>query len=138
MPASAISPSGGLKPTRAHAVAGFGRIETMAADEVFPSADEMIALEEGAIAHMNDDHADAVQRYAGTLLGASPGGWKIAAIDTDGADLQRNDEVLRLPFEAPVYSGDALRRAFAAVGQAVHEMSKNSQIIDVRYRKIMM
>jgi heme iron utilization protein len=106
-----------LEPVRAHAVAGFGRIETLAADEVFPSADEMIALEQGAIEHMNADHTEAIQRYAGTLLGASPGGWKIAAIDPDGANLQRNNEILRLSFETPVYSGEALRSALAVLGK---------------------
>jgi putative heme iron utilization protein len=106
-----------LEPEREHAVAGFGRIETMEADEVFPSAAEMIALEDGAIRHMNEDHADAIQRYAEKLLKATPGGWKIAAIDPDGADLQREDEVLRLAFEAPVYSAEALRKQFARLGE---------------------
>ena len=106
-----------LEPERAHAVAGFGRIETIPANEMFPSADEMIALEEGAVQHMNDDHADAIQRYAQKLLGAEPGGWKITAIDPDGADLQRGDDVLRLPFETPVYSGGALRSLLARLGE---------------------
>jgi len=106
-----------LEPERAHAVAGFGRIETIPADEMFPSADEMIALEEGAVQHMNDDHHDAIQRYAGRLLGAEPGGWNITAIDPDGADLRRGDEVLRLPFEKPVYSGGALRVLLAKLGE---------------------
>lgn len=106
-----------LEPERAHAVAGFGRIETIPADEMFPSADEMTALEEGAVSHMNDDHADAVQRYAAQLLGATPGGWKIAAIDPDGADLRRDQDVLRLSFEAPVYSGGALRAMLARLGE---------------------
>jgi heme iron utilization protein len=106
-----------LQPDRAHAVAGFGRIETMSADEVFPSVSEMTALEEGAIQHMNEDHDDAIQRYAEKLLGAMPGGWKIAGIDPDGADLQRNEEVLRLEFDEPVYSAGALRRWFAALGE---------------------
>ena len=105
-----------LEPERAHAVAGFGRIETIPANEMFPSADEMIALEEGAVQHMNDDHEDAVQRFAEKLLGAKPGGWKITAIDPDGADLRRGDDVLRLPFEAPVYSGGALRSLLAKLG----------------------
>lgn len=105
-----------LEPGQAHAVAGFGRIETIPADEMFPSADEMSALEEGAIAHMNEDHDDAIQRFAGKLLGATPGGWKIAAIDPDGADLRRGEEVLRLPFEAPVQSGNALRSLLAKLG----------------------
>jgi putative heme iron utilization protein len=106
-----------LLPERAHAVAGFGRIETIAADEMFPSADEMTALEAGAIAHMNEDHDDAIQRYASKLLGATPGGWKIVAIDPDGADLQRGEEVLRLPFPRPAYSGGALRKTLADLGE---------------------
>jgi heme iron utilization protein len=106
-----------MEPERAHAVAGFGRIETIPADEMFPSADEMIALEEGAIAHMNEDHADAVQRYAARLLGATPGGWEIAGIDPDGADLRRQEEVLRLSFASPVYTGGALRKCLADLGE---------------------
>ena len=51
-----------LEPKRLHAVAGFGRIETMEADEVFPSNPEMVALEESAISHMNGEYCDAVQR----------------------------------------------------------------------------
>ena len=40
-----------MVPERAHAVAGFGRIETIPADEMFPSADEMPALEEHQPGH---------------------------------------------------------------------------------------
>ena len=105
-----------MAPERAHAVAGFGRIETIPADEMFPSADEMSALEEGAIAHMNEDHDEAIQRFAAKLLGATPGGWKIAGIDPDGADLRREQEVLRLPFETPVTSAGALRKRLAELG----------------------
>jgi len=106
-----------MEPERAHAVAGFGRIETIPADEMFPSADEMTALEDGAIAHMNEDHDDAIQRFASQLLGANPGGWKIAGIDTDGADLRREQEVLRLPFDAPVSTAGALRKLLAQLGE---------------------
>jgi hypothetical protein len=110
-----------LEPEKAHAVAGFGRIETIPANELFPSADEMITLEEGAVQHMNDDHEDAIQRYAEKLLGARPGGWKIKAIDPDGADLRRGDEVLRLPFETPAYSGGALRSLLARLGEQTRD-----------------
>lgn len=106
-----------LEPERAHAVAGFGRIETIPANEMFPSADEMTALEEGAVQHMNDDHESAIQRYAERLLGATPGGWKIVAIDPDGADLRRGEEALRLSFDTPVYSGGALRVLLAKLGE---------------------
>jgi putative heme iron utilization protein len=106
-----------MEPEQAHAVAGFGRIETIPAAEMFPSADEMTALEDGAIAHMNDDHEDAVQRFAAKRLGATPGGWKITGIDPDGADLRRDQEVLRLPFSTPVYTAGALRKLMAELGE---------------------
>lgn len=117
-----------LEPERAHAVAGFGRIETMSANEVFPSVFEMVALEEGAIRHMNEDHDDAIQRYAEKLLGATPGGWKIAGIDPDGADLQRQEEVLRLQFDAPVTSAGELRRMFASLGERTHDEIRTADI----------
>lgn len=105
-----------MEPERAHAVAGFGRIETIGADEMFPSADEMSALEESAVAHMNEDHDDAIQRFASKLLGATPGGWKVSGIDPDGADLLRGEEALRLTFEAPVRTAAGLRKLLASLG----------------------
>ena len=105
-----------MEPERAHAVAGFGRIETIPADELFPSADEMIALEDSAVQHMNEDHEGGIQRYAAKLLGAAPGGWKITGIDTDGADLRRGEDVLRLAFDTPVHTGVALRKLLAELG----------------------
>jgi putative heme iron utilization protein len=108
-----------LKPEVIHAVAGFGRIETLSAAEVFPPATEMEALEESAIAHMNEDHADAVRRYATKLLGAADGDWRIAAIDPDGADLSDGRQSLRLAFPEPVYGAEALRPAFMALSDAM-------------------
>lgn len=110
-----------LEPVMAHAVAGFGRIETIGADEMFPSTDEMTALEESAINHMNSDHADAVQLYAEKLLGATAGGWNMVGLDPDGADLQRGEETLRLSFSSPIYTAEALRAHLAALG---HDASK--------------
>ena len=110
-----------LEPERAHAVAGFGRIETIPANEMFPSADEMIALEEGAVQHMNDDHDDAIQRFAGQLLGATPEAGKSRRSTPDGADLRRGENVL-----PPVlrYSGLLGRRAPPAAGKAGREDAK--------------
>ena len=105
-----------MQPEAAHAVAGFGRIETMGAEEMFPDAAEIEALEADAIAHMNADHDDAIQRYAEKLLGATPGGWRIAAIDPDGADLRRGEESRRLSFPEPVWTAGALRSLLARLG----------------------
>ena len=104
-----------LEPSRAHAVAGFGRIETMDADEVFPSADEMNALEKDAIQHMNEDHGEAVELYATRLLGAETGDWKVAAIDCDGCDLVLGERTLWLAFDRTVSNAAELRHSFAAL-----------------------
>lgn len=110
-----------MAPEAAHAVAGFGRIETMGAEEIFPDASEIEALEGEAISHMNDDHADAIQRYAAKLLGLTPGGWRIAAIDPDGMDLARAGESRRLAFPAPVWTAGALRALLARLGHETRD-----------------
>jgi hypothetical protein len=102
-----------MAPTAIHAVAGFGRIETLTPDEVFPSADEMTALEESAISHMNEDHADAIGRYAKSLGGDPASPWKIVAVDCDGADLSDGSKALRLGFPEPVFTAATLRTTLA-------------------------
>ena len=73
-------------------------------------SDEMVASEEGAIAHMNADHADAVRLYAEKLLGARDGAWQITGIDPDGMDLMLGDAALRLPFPERVRTAGVLRQ----------------------------
>jgi len=105
-----------LEPDSIHAVAGFGRIETLPANEVFPSADAMESIEESAIIHMNQDHLDAVQQYVGDPSEPDAEAWRVTAIDTDGFETGQGTEVRRVDFSEPVYAADALRRAFARLG----------------------
>jgi putative heme iron utilization protein len=102
-----------LDPSAIHGVAGFGRIETLKPEDVFPPAAEMQALEISAIEHMNRDHAEAIHLYATKILAAQPGPWRILAIDPDGADLNLHDQSLRIDFHAPVFTADALREKFS-------------------------
>lgn len=107
-----------LKPEKIHAVAGFGRIETMEPDEVFlpeSAAAAVMAAAQGAVDHMNADHADAVELYAVKLLGAQPGKWRITAIDPDGAHLELDGKVMRLAFDRPAAAAADLRQAFVAM-----------------------
>jgi putative heme iron utilization protein len=101
-----------LSPAVAHAVAGFGRIETMGCDEVLLEAEkvrEWPALEVSAREHMNDDHRKAIRDYAVNLLGADDGDWSIAALDPDGADLEKDGIFRRLEFEKPCFEAVSLR-----------------------------
>jgi hypothetical protein len=90
---------------RTHLVGGFGKIRWIAPDELLavPPLRELAEGEGGIVAHMNQDHADAVQLYAEKLLNL-PGttGWAMTGIDAEGLDLRLEGEVARLPFEKPM------------------------------------
>ena len=97
---------------RAHLVAGFGRIHWVAGDAVLLPAEALgsLAEQEGAVvAHMNADHADAVQQYATRLLGRSGGAWTMTGLDPEGCDLRLGAATARLWFDEPVRDADSAR-----------------------------
>lgn len=82
-------------------------------------ATALAGIEEGAIQHMNSDHADAINLYATQLLAAKPGEWRVIGLDPDGLDMALGSASLRLPFPASVDGPGALRRVLADLaGQA--------------------
>lgn len=96
----------------AHLNGGFARAADLAAADVLSDVSDASALieaEEGAVAHMNADHAEACRLYAAKLLGAADGDWRCAGIDPDGIDLQKGQEALRLPFPQRVTGPGELR-----------------------------
>ena len=97
---------------RGHLVAGFGRIHWIEAADLTYDAGGAAALraaEAEIVAHMNGEHADAVQLYAAKLLGRTGGGWTLTGVDPEGADLRRGGEVARLPFDKPVQDAEQAR-----------------------------
>lgn len=101
-----------LRVTRAHLVAGFGRIDWIEADDLLypvPEDSPLGAQEADVIGHMNEDHADAIALYARELLGASGDDWQMTGVDPEGADLRRGGRVLRLPFDKPIRDAEGAR-----------------------------
>lgn len=101
-----------MKVDHAHLVAGFGRIHWMDGGKVTFDASAMpdlVAQEAGVIRHMNEDHADAIGLYANVILGLPGVGWKLTGVDPEGADLRRDGDVARLPFENPVHDTETAR-----------------------------
>ncbi len=103
-----------LRPERAHLVAGFGKIVWVEAEALVlvPDGDgALAAAEAGIVAHMNDDHADAVALIAAHFLGwpapQDPDGAvaRLVGIDPEGADLRVAGRLGRVEFAKPV--GDA-------------------------------
>ncbi len=78
-----------VTPSRAHQVAGFGKIswfENFAFDARASAA--LTESEAEIVAHMNADHADAVRLYA-KLAGEAEGGtWTMTGVDPEGADIR--------------------------------------------------
>jgi len=115
-----------IAPERAHLVAGFGRIVTLPAAELMTDlagADELLASEEGAIAHMNEDHADALALYATRLAGAPDGDWRASGIDPEGIDLVAGHEAVRVDFPARIPPGGSLRAALVDLARKARETS---------------
>lgn len=118
-----------VRPTRAHLVAGFGRIDWLAADEVLQAdalALPLLAQEAGIVAHMNQDHADAVQLYARVLAGRPAGGWRMTGCDSEGIDLRAGGEVCRLGFAAPVGDAQGARAELVRMVQQAREIQADS------------
>lgn len=104
----------------AHLVAGFGKIRWLGVDEIgAPAAPGLADAEAGIVAHMNGDHADALQLYAGRLLGLAGDGWRMTGIDAEGLDLRNGGRTGRLSFDAPLTAGAEARKTLVAlVGRA--------------------
>ncbi|MDO9381335.1 MAG: DUF2470 domain-containing protein [Hyphomicrobiaceae bacterium] len=111
---------------RAHFIGGFGRIVTLPAAQLLLDTGDAAALiegEPGIVEHMNEDHLDAIQLYAGVLARREGTEWRMTGIDPEGFDLSdASGQTERLCFAAPVTSpGDARRELVRLVGVARHK-----------------
>ena len=101
---------------RAHLVAGFGKIRWLRAGELQPPPVPGLAEgEAGIVAHMNEDHADALQLYAGKLLGLPGSDWRMTGIDPEGIDLRCSGKVARLAFDTPLAAGAEARKVLVGL-----------------------
>lgn len=115
-----------LKVENAHFIGGFGRIVDLEPQDLsipLTGAEAVVEAEEGIVAHMNADHADAVALYAQSLGGetAAPdapprrgtwsGAWRMTGLDPEGCDLVRGTEALRMTFPRRVETPQDARKA---------------------------
>lgn len=120
----------------AHLVAGFGRIVRLDAGDVMVATDDaapLIEAEPGIIAHMNDDHSDAIAAMAAAhLAGGIPtdepgrseqGDWRMIGCDPEGCDLTDGQRALRLSFSQRITTTDAVRAALVAMTRAARSRS---------------
>ncbi len=108
----------------AHYIGGFGRIFDLNPDELLvplEGADALVEAEPGIIAHMNEDHADAIALYATVLSGAEPGPWRMVGIDPEGFDIASATDVRRIVFAAPIATPAEARKELVRLAAAASE-----------------
>jgi heme iron utilization protein len=108
-----------FESARASLNGGFGKAYAlMASDLATPlgEAEALSEIEDGAVSHMNADHADAIQKYA-AKIGEEPGGWKLATLDPEGLDLTSGDGIARLWFDKPLASAAELRPVLVSLAR---------------------
>jgi len=109
-----------LRIARGHYVGGFGRIVDLAPASLstdVADADALIAAEADIVAHMNQDHADAVELYARKLAGCAAGAWRMAGVDPEGADLLHCTSAARIDFPWRVRTPGEAREALVSLVQ---------------------
>lgn len=105
----------------AHLNAGFARAADLNGSEILTDlsgSESLLAAEDTAVAHMNDDHAEAVRLYATNLLGGEDGPWRLTGLDPEGLDLALGDLTLRLPFAERLTCAGSLRKAVVELAAA--------------------
>lgn len=105
---------------RGHFVAGFGRISWIDGTALRFAGDSgrLAAAEPEIVAHMNQDHADAVALFAERLLQKPGSNWRMTGIDPEGIDLRSGSAAARLDFAEPVLTVAAARAALVGLTQA--------------------
>ena len=112
---------------RVHYVGGFARaLWVEGARIAHPAADaaKIAAAETDVLAHMNGDHAAALDRYAVRLLGRRGRGWTAVGLDPDGLDLARKTQFARLDFDEPVADSADVRERLVALAGAARTSAK--------------
>lgn len=105
-----------LRVEQARFIAGFGRMSWMTGEEYQAAdPDPIFAMRAGIIAHMNEDHLDAMDQIARHLGERAAGHWTIHDADRYGYELVcEGQEPLRVAFEPPVATSNEVRMQMVA------------------------
>lgn len=106
-----------IEPRRVRFIGGFGQIFWIEAESWRLPTPEWAAGEQGILDHMNQDHADALDRIARRHGATSGGASTLLAVDPEGAHVRTGDDVLYVPFSEPAFDVDAVRAAMVRLAR---------------------
>ena len=118
-----------LEPGRASLNGGFGKAFLLNREELVCDstvAAELAASEQRAIDHMNADHLDAIELYAGHFARASGEGWTMTGIDPDGIDLAAGDATARVFFPSPLKAASEVRQVLVDMVREARAATANA------------
>jgi hypothetical protein len=112
-----------LEIERASLNGGFGKAYELTAGDLAAKGDiaGIAEIVESAVAHMNDEHAQALDLYARVFARAGSGYWRLATIDAEGMELVDGDRVCRVWFPAPLRNAADLRSLLVAMASEARE-----------------
>jgi heme oxygenase (biliverdin-IX-beta and delta-forming) len=108
----------------AHYIGGFGSIVDLKPEHLLidtTAAEKLLAAESDILAHMNEEHADAVELYATALKDRRPGHWRMTGIDPEGCDLLVEGEALRIIFAKPIATPQEAREELVRLTKQARE-----------------
>ena len=110
-----------MRLEKARYVGGFASAKWLdGADLLAPAraAAAIAASEADVIAHMNANHAEALDLYANVLLGRGGRGWRMIGLDPEGLDLSRRGQWARLTFPTPVTGAKDCRNVLIGLAKS--------------------
>ena len=113
-----------LRGVSAHLNGGFAKAADFAWGDLVTDvsgAQDLLAAEEGALAHLNDDHAEALSLYAQKLAGEPAARWRATGLDPEGLDLMAGDLTARLAFPERITGPQELRKILADLARQARE-----------------
>ena len=97
--------------------AGFGKAYELTGDDLIlktQETNELTGAEQSIIAHMNEDHLDAIENYAVKLCSQPEGKWRMTGCDPNGIDMMLGDKAARLDFATICTTPNQVREALVA------------------------
>ena len=106
-----------IEPVRVRYIGGFGRIGWVEPDAWRGPAPEWRADEDGIVAHMNDDHRDALRRIVTARHGGRADAVEMLALDVDGFHVRADEQTRWIPFDAPCATAADVRAAMVRLAR---------------------
>ncbi|WP_332717928.1 HugZ family pyridoxamine 5'-phosphate oxidase [Pelagibacterium mangrovi] len=109
-----------LEPSSASLNGGFGRAYILDAHQLLTISNanaELAATEQSAIEHMNEEHGDAVERYARFYAKAPAGRWTLLGIDAEGFEIGNGGDIRRIFFSIPLESARDVHLTLVAMSK---------------------